>query len=557
MKHWMKIAGTMVGVLVLLVVALPFFVNAITFRPVLEEQLTAALGRQVKLGDLTLSVFSGSLVANDLSIAGDPSFSPEPFLVAKQLRIGVELKPLIFSRKLQVRSFEAEAPEIHLIRAANGAWNFSSLGRGGTGSTQRGLKPSAFPNLTVGLITIRDGRAVVESLPAQGPPGVYEHLNISVQEFSFVKAFPFTLGASLPAEGTVTLVGTAGPLNQQDAAMTALEAQVTVKHLDPVAAGFLDADVGVSMLADIEAHAVSNGVTLTSSGTIHTQRLKIMKGGSPALQPVDLTYNLTHTLKDNTGQVQDLAVKTGGIAAHLSGTYQLATSDPLVNLKLSAQSLPIDGLQALLPAAGVKLPNGSVLKGGTLTTTLVITGPAKDLVIAGPVELSNTRLAGFDLGSKMSGIAALGGVKSADVTNIQTLRMNMRVTNAGVRTDNLYALLPALGEASGSGTVSPGGALDYRLTVKVTSTQGIGKAGVDLLTALNGLAGGAVSTAAKNGVPMLITGTTSNPVINVDLKGLIQQNASSILGQRSQQLGKGSGQQSPLDALTGLIGKKK
>ena len=551
MKHWMKIALAIVGLVVVVMVALPFFVNANTFRPLLETQLTAALGREVKLGDLSLSIFSGSLVASDLSIAGDPNYSATPFLVAKQLRIGVEMKPLIFSRQLQVRSFEVESPEIDLVRAANGTWNFSTLGRGGSGSMQNTGQQSAFPNLTVGLIAMKDGRATVESLPAQGKPLVYEHLNLEVKEFSFAKAFPFTMSASLPGDGTVTIAGTAGPLNQQDAAMTTMEAQVTVKHLDPVVAGFLDANAGVAMLADIDAHAASDGATLTSSGTIHTQGLKIMKGGSPAPQPVDLTYNVTHTLKDNTGKLQDLALKTGGIAAHLTGTYSVATSDPAVDLKLTGDALPIDGLQALLPAVGVKLPHGSVLKGGTLTTALTITGTAKNSVIAGPVSLDNTRLAGFNLGSKMTGIAALGGMNTGEVTEIQTLRMNVLVRNAGVRTDNLYALLPALGEMSGSGTVSDGGALDYHLLVKIDKIQGIAKAGLDMLTTLSGGAG-----VAKNGVPIVITGTTSNPVITADMKGILKQNESSILGQGKQLLGKGSGQ-NPLSGLTDLFGKKK
>ena len=68
----------------------------------------------------------------------------------------------------------------------------------------------------------------------------------------------------------------------------------------------------------------------------------------------------------------------------------------LLNQKLTGQNLPIDDLQALLPAAGVKLPNGSVLQGGTLTTSLNITGPLDALDITGPVELNNTRLAGFN-----------------------------------------------------------------------------------------------------------------------------------------------------------------
>ncbi len=166
--------------------------------------------------------------------------------------------------------------------------------------------------------------------------------------------------------------------------MTAADVKLSIKHLDPVAAGFVDASAGISMLADVEAHAVSDGVTVTSDGTVHAERLVILKGGSAAPKPVDLSYNVSYLLKDSRGQVQDLALKTGAVAAHVSGAYDLSGVDPIVDLKMVGKALPIDDLQALLPAAGVRLPNGSVLRGGTLTTTLAITGAIKDSVIAGP-----------------------------------------------------------------------------------------------------------------------------------------------------------------------------
>ena len=50
--------------------------------------------------------------------------------------------------------------------------------------------------------------------------------------------------------------------------------------------------------------------------------------------------------------------------------------------------------------------------------------------------------------------------------------------------------------------------------------------------------GQAVSTAAANGIPVHITGTTSNPVIQADLNQLLQKNAGNILKQ--QILGNGN-----------------
>ena len=109
-------------------VALPFLIDVNVFRPTIESDLSAALGRQVKVGNLRLSILSGSVAADDLSIADDPAFSKDPFIRAKALGVGVELMPLIFSKKLKVTDLTIEQPQVSLLHTAGGKWNFSSLG---------------------------------------------------------------------------------------------------------------------------------------------------------------------------------------------------------------------------------------------------------------------------------------------------------------------------------------------------------------------------------------------------------------------------------------------
>ena len=73
MHRALKIVGIVVVVLLVIVIALPFLVDVNSFRPRLESELTAALGRQVKVGNLSLSLLSGSVSAEDLSVADDPA----------------------------------------------------------------------------------------------------------------------------------------------------------------------------------------------------------------------------------------------------------------------------------------------------------------------------------------------------------------------------------------------------------------------------------------------------------------------------------------------------
>jgi AsmA protein len=547
MKKPVKIGlAAAIALPILAAAAIRIFVDANTFRPIIESRLTAALSRKVTLGALSLSVMTGSLVANDLAIAEDPKFGQAPFFTAKRLRIGVQMKPLIFNRQLIVRSFEVDAPQIHLFRVEDGTWNFSTLshGAGSQNTTQR----ATLPNFPVGLITIKDGNARIETLPLQRNPQVYEHLDVKLEHFSLAEAFPFTVSASLPGDGKVGVSGTVGPINPQDAASTIFDAQLTIEHLDPVVAGYVDPAAGISMIAGLDAHIVSDGMNVTSDGKVHAEHLILLKGGKAAPHPLDINYQVGHSLKDNSGKVSDLALQTGAVAIHIKGTYQLAANEPVFDLKLLAQSVPIDGLQALMPAVGVKLPNGAVLKGGTLSAHFVIKGSAKDSVIVGSYKIKNTQLVGYNLGSKIVGIAALGGIKTGDTTAIEISRADMRITKSGSETTNIYSVLPALGESTGSGTVSSSGALNFHVISKITSAKGLNKVGVNILTKLNSTSAAAKPSTA-NGIPINITGTAENPVITADVNGLLKGNAATLRSKGTGILNK--------TGLSKLFGKKK
>jgi len=86
-----EIAAIVVGALILIVIIIPFFIDANSFRPKLESELSTTLGRPVKVGNLSLSLLSGAVKADDIAIADDPAFSKTAFVQAKSLKVGVEL----------------------------------------------------------------------------------------------------------------------------------------------------------------------------------------------------------------------------------------------------------------------------------------------------------------------------------------------------------------------------------------------------------------------------------------------------------------------------------
>src|SRR5499427_7859938 len=123
-----------VGVLVVILIVVPFLIPVNHFRPMIEERASASLGRKVQVGDLSLSLLRGALTAKDLSIGDDPKFSPSPFVTAKSLSVGVEMLPLIFSKQLNVTGITIDEPQVTLLKNPAGDWNYSSIGGSNGGS---------------------------------------------------------------------------------------------------------------------------------------------------------------------------------------------------------------------------------------------------------------------------------------------------------------------------------------------------------------------------------------------------------------------------------------
>ena len=523
-KHWIKVAIAAVVLVVVAVMLIPFLVNADTFRPKLQDQLSSALGRKISLGHLSLSLLSGSLVAEDISIADDPTFSASPFLEARSLYVGVELKPLLFERQIRITNLTVDSPEIHLISKQNGTWNFSSLG--GTASNPTPQSQSAFPDLSVGEFKITGGTATVTSLPAAGAPFTYSGINLTMERFSFLKSFPFQLSAQLPGAGSFDLNGNAGPVAQKNAANTPFNATLQLKHFDPLAAGLVEPGSGISMVLDVDAQLGSDGSAMTSAGKIQATRFQLSRFGSPAPNPINIDYTISHDLEARAGKVSDIVLHTGPVVAHVKGGYRLTPKAIVLDFHLDAPSLPVDQLEQLLPAVGVKVPSGSSLKGGTLSANLAITGPATAVTLAGPVEIDNTLLAGFDLGSRIEGINPFGAPGGG--TNIQTLRAEVNSSPQSTQLNSIYGNLPQIGTASGNGSVSPSGSLDFKLTAKFNPNTGVGAVATQAQNLVGNLLGGfaplksKVTSIGNNGIPLTITGTSSSPTIRANLKAMLK-----------------------------------
>jgi AsmA protein len=554
-RLWITIAAVVGGIILIVLIAIPFLLNADNYRPRIQSMLSDATGRQVTLGHLSFSLFSGSLTADQLSISDDPAFSQQPFVQAQQIHIGIEVKPLIFDKQVKIQSITIDTPKISLIQNQSNVWNYASLGN----SSKRSNKPetqSSMPNLSIGVLEVKDGQVTITDLGAPTPPRVIQSVQAKISDFSLTTPFTYSLSAAFPGNGTVSVSGKGGPFNQADASKTPFTAKIEVKHADLVGGGFVPASAGVAGIADLNADVTSNGQTAHVQGTIDATQLKLAVNGSPAPRPVHVNFTMDQNLASLTGQLQNTTLAYGKALFNIAGTYQTQGAKTTLNATASTQGAPINDLEDFLPALGIQMPSGSKLQGGTLTTNLAVTGATDAPVISGPVRLSNTTLAGFDLASKMGPAAALVGAKPGTGTVVQILSLNLREAGGGIQAQNLLLTVAGLGTATGNGTVSPAKALNFHVVAKLQG--GVASAATSAISMIGGTAGGLVGGALKNGIPVTITGTASSPIITPDMKGLTgggtgPLNAGSLLGKKglpSQIPTKGLGK-----SLGGLLGK--
>jgi AsmA protein len=555
-----------VGVLIVLLVVVPFFIPVNQFKPTIEEKASAALGRKVQVGNLSLSLLHGALTAQDLSIGDDPRFSPSPFLTAKSLRVGVEIMPLIFSKQLNVTDIVIDQPQVTLLKNAAGEWNYSTIG-----ATSSDAAKTAAPNasssrtdISVKELELKNGKIVVGTNTSQQRT-TYDHVTVSASDFSLNSKFPVKVSADLPGGGSMKLEGNAGPVDKTDSTLTPLNAELHVASLNLATTGILDPSLGLGGIVDVDTTLANQGGFAQTKGTVKLSKAMFVQGGSPASVPLNMEYTTKYDLRKNSGVLNPSTVRIGNATAHLNGTYGSQGEATVVDLKLTGDGMPAKDLEAFLPAIGVNLPKGASLTAGTLSTNLNIKGATNKLVTDGIIALNSAKLSGFDLGSKMSAVSALTGLKTGKDLEIEKLTTNVHMAPNGVRAENFLAVVTNLGSLTGAGTLDAKNNLDFKMAATLTggAIGAMGSTGAGVGSVLGAL-GGSKSSSCKGGttIPFLIQGTASDPKFVPDVGGVAASMLKSQLGCAGGSLanvGK-PGSQSPADtinSLGGLFGKKK
>jgi AsmA protein len=521
---WIAIA---VVVLLVALFIVPFLIPVNKFRPTIEQKASESLGRKVELGNLSLSILSGSLGIDNLSIADDPKFNNGPFLTAKSVKVGVELIPLIFSQQVNVTGIEIVDPQVTMLKNLAGKWNFSSIGGNSAPSSTTGGSNKTAESLTIKTLELKDGQITVGTTTSQ-KRSVYTPVNLTAHDVAMNNSFPVELSVGLPGGGTMKIDGKVGPVDQKDAALTPQDVKLNISNLNLASTGFLDPSIGLGGIVDMDATLVSQSGVMAIKGAMKLSKAVLVAGGQQSGVPLTLDLDTKYDLQKGTGVLNPSVAKIGNAKSNLSGTYKSEGDEFAVDLKVDGQNLPATDLEAFLPALGINLPSGSKLTAGTLSTNLHITGPTNKLVTDGTIGLFNGKLTGFNLGSKLATVGALAGIKTGNDLVIEKFTSNVHMAPTGLKANNMNLVVPSLGTVVGGGTLDAKNNMNFNLVATVTSeviNAAAGAAGGAATGALNSALGGALGGGAancKNGgvkVPLQVHGTTANPQFTPDVGG--------------------------------------
>src|SRR5450432_1930868 len=244
MNSKLKWAVIAVVAMVVVLLILPFLLPVNKFRPTIEAKASEALGRKAQLGNLSLSILTGSVGIDSITVNDDPKFSSAPFLTATSVKVGVELMPLIFSQQVNVTGIEIVKPQLVILKNPSGQWNVSSIGGNGSGGKTSSNSGMAAQSLSIKKLELKDGQVTLGNTNSQ-KRSVYSNVNVTARDVSTSSKFPLTFSMGLPGGGTTKIDGTAGPVDAKDAALTPLDMKLTASKLDLAKTGVLDPSLGL------------------------------------------------------------------------------------------------------------------------------------------------------------------------------------------------------------------------------------------------------------------------------------------------------------------------
>jgi AsmA protein len=424
-------------VLLLLIVAVGIFVatfNPNSYKATIQTKLEEQLNRKIQLGDMSLGLFPPRFRVTNLSIAEDPAFgSNQPFVKTGELSISVRLMPLLH-KSVQVDSLTLEQPHVELIKNAQGAWNFASLGQKTSSPPSSSSEQQEF---SLGKLAIDDGQVAITDLQAHKPRTVYDHVNLALTDFAPKKPFNIDASVHLPGTGNqqVELQGTGGPLAHDNPAATPFKGALDLKDVD---IGGLQKFLQISALENtagiLSGHTniANQDGKVSANGQLNMDKPKLH--GIDVGYPINLDYDINDDLKNDLLTINKGAIKLGPTPLFVTGTVNSKPTPVQLDVNLKASDVSIVEIARLAAAAGMAFSADTKVD-GKVNANIQARGPADKPVLNGTLGGRDIQVSGKDIAKPVE-------VKAINValTPTEIRSDNFNVTSGGTTASTQFTL---------------------------------------------------------------------------------------------------------------------
>jgi AsmA protein len=273
-------AGIVIALLVALIILIKVVISPEQVKKTVLPRISAAINRQVSLGDVSVSIFSG-IRLHDLVIQDKQG--AEPFLKAGALRLDYRFWPLL-RKRVEIKEIRLESPLVRIVRYADGTFNFSDLTA--KKEKQAPAEKESSIKLAVSQVTMTDGKIIFEDRQGLGgKPYVTEisAIRMAAKGISMDGEFPVSLQANLPGGATIDITGTAARVGS--APTIALATTFIAKDLGKLVAG-----LPPSVAEKAQKLALAGGLELRLKLAGETKTPKqLLQSGEITLSSIQLT----------------------------------------------------------------------------------------------------------------------------------------------------------------------------------------------------------------------------------------------------------------------------
>ncbi len=405
MRILAAIVGTVVVLLVALVLLLQSSAVASRVKDFVVPKVSAALGRELTVGDAKLRIFPGPRVdLTQVALAGRPGEPPLVELAA--FEISLEAWPLIRSlgKDIVVSSFRLDRPVLNLIRAPDGTWNYEGIGGQGPKKETPPPKPAdaSRRSVVVDMASISNG--AVRYLDRAGTRGeasvALSKIDVTARHVGIGEPLQATLDAAiagpdhnLHAEfGIDHLPAGAGAFTGRDRPQ--LQGALKLSGLDLARLrAFLPASVtgmmtGGRVDADAKLSTAADGYHVDGSGKLGEVRLR----GEPAQGSFDLHARFDPATSALQASIDKLVLKGPGVDLGGNATLSQAGTpagapkhhQPVTRIRFAINGPLLDLGQVL----GLLPPSAPKEEKTTTTLTAAQRQELQALDVAGTIDIA-------------------------------------------------------------------------------------------------------------------------------------------------------------------------